>query len=298
MRLAKSTIHTLFKWMSIFVMVNYSVGAVLLSSFVIPQKLAHAADIEPTLGLTYPRQVGTATKNSDGTFTMKLHFKTQWGGTIFNKTSTTDVAHVGSFATGSNKTTMCYVNIHLKEGSNINDKSIESHELYPFAGGVNKRTTTCDKPFPFDQQFVEGDITFTKLKKGTNNFMSSMKYGINDTANASTVLSQIQQFTVTVSDKGVVTGAAIESSGNSGQAGNATSGGTAGDSANGAGSGGSGALDKGEECPLTTGGLTNWFKDNFLMKPICAATNLIASAATAIASWTIETFFVPALGLT
>lgn len=57
-------------------------------------------------------------------------------------------------------------------------------------------------------------------------------------------------------------------------------------------------IDKGEECPLTTGGLTNWFKDNFLMKPICAATNLIASAATAIASWTITTFFEPALGLT
>jgi len=43
LRIKKSTIHTLFKWMSVFVIVNYSVGAVLLSSFVVPQKIVHAA---------------------------------------------------------------------------------------------------------------------------------------------------------------------------------------------------------------------------------------------------------------
>jgi len=294
LRLKKSTIHTLFKWMTVFVVVNYSVGAILLSSFVIPQRIANAADIEPTLGLTYPRQVGTATKSTNGTYTMKIKFRTQWGGTIF------DTKSVSGGVSKNPPTTMCYVNIHLKEGSNINNKSVESHELYPNLGGVNRNTYFCDRPFPFDRTYVEGDLIFTKLKVGTNNFMSSMKYGNNNTTKALGISSQIIQFTIIVNDKGAITGAAIESSGNSGQAGNGTSGGTPGDSANGAGGsdGPGGSVDKGEECPLITGGLLSWFKDNFLMKPICAATNLIASAATAIAAWTITTFFVPALGLT
>lgn len=288
LRLKKSTIHMLFKWMSIFVVVNYSVGAVLLSSFVIPQRIATAQgtgfnDTQPHVALTYPTSAGKAIDNKNGTFSMEMNFKVAWSGQVFTESGNQ----------------MCFINIHLKQAVESTSTSKESYELYPKLGGSTVNQHGCTTAFPTDRKYVQGKLKFTKLVKGNNYFLARMSYGTsvsipdvpggNSSSNQS-LTSNVTTFVLTVNPStGEITGAPDKNAGNSGEVVNGNLGNDTPPSS---------GTSPGDECPLTKGVDSNWITDNVLLKPICIATNLIASAATAIASWTITTFFVPALGLT
>jgi len=189
----------------------------------------------------------------------------------------------------------CYITVHQKSDSKGAGDSSASQYLYTDSPPGTTTDDTCrGYPFAADKPSVKKTLTFNLMKEGLTKTtlpggkIKYVSYFISYAPHNAASLTKNKSFASNVQTV-EYTWDPVTKTGEF----NATDDSII-DPPGGDAPGGSGP---GDECPLTSSA-DGWIQKKILLEPICVATNLIASAATAIAAWTITTFFVPALGLT